>query len=88
MITSCTQRTEYVQASYTSTALYDGWECSKLREEYISVEEVFVQSSQTQGNFVNSDVASLKGQRVALRQSARNAGCGGHTVSEIITVEP
>ncbi|MBL1419387.1 MAG: hypothetical protein COC24_002640 [Alphaproteobacteria bacterium] len=66
MIASCTSRTEYVQASYTSTALYDGWECRKLREEYIAVEEMFIRASQAQDKSINTDVASLKGQRVAL----------------------
>lgn len=110
-ITSCAQRADQVQASYISTTRYDGWKCSKLRKEYIFVEEALIRSSKTQDDAANTDalmvfligvptsgggikgeVAALKGQREALRQAARDAGCGGKTTSSsssrVVTVNP
>ncbi|MBL1242494.1 MAG: hypothetical protein COB13_011640 [OCS116 cluster bacterium] len=100
-ITSCAQKAEHVQASYISTTRYDGWKCSKLRKEYMFVEEALIRSSKTQddaastdvvmviliglptsGGGIKNEIASLKGQREALRQSARDAGCRSLNISK------
>lgn len=106
-VAGCAQSANQVQASYISTARYDGWNCNKLQREYIFVEEALIRSSKTQddaattdalmvfligiptsGGGVKGEVARLKGQREALRQSARDAGCGRQSTSRVITVNP
>lgn len=58
-LNGCAQNARHIEASYISTARYDGWQCSKLTKEYRFVQQALIRVSKTQDDAAAADVLTV-----------------------------